>query len=122
MIILDTDHLSILDRDTVPGLVLSTRLSESPDEDVAVSIITYEEQMRGWLSYVAGANSPSKQAEAYRKLRHHLETFRDVPIIDYDEVFLPAAKVGKNRYHGPQNCSNNVGPRGSFAQSESGRF
>ncbi len=45
--ILDTDHLSIADRDTVEGFNLGRRLSSVPPEEVAVTIVTYEEQMRG---------------------------------------------------------------------------
>ncbi len=85
MRVLDTDHLSILDLDTIEAFNLGRRLAALPQEDVAVSIITYEEQMRGWLAYVARANTPSKQIEAYAKLRSHVERFRRIPILDYDE-------------------------------------
>ena len=85
MTILDTDHLSFLDQDTLEGFNLGRRLAALPEEDVAVTIVTYEEQMRGWLSYVARANMPSRQIEAYRKLRFHVERFRRIPLLDYNE-------------------------------------
>jgi tRNA(fMet)-specific endonuclease VapC len=85
MHILDTDHLSIFDQDTVEGFNLGRRLAALPEEEVFVTIITYEEQMRGWLAYVARANTPAKQIEAYTKLRRHIERFRRIPILDYDE-------------------------------------
>ena len=85
MHILDTDHLSILDLDTIEAFNLGRRLAALPEEDVAVTIVTYEEQMRGWLTYVARANTPTKQIEAYAKLRRHVERFRRIPILDYDE-------------------------------------
>jgi tRNA(fMet)-specific endonuclease VapC len=85
MIILDTDHLSLLDRDNLTGLALGERLSEVVGEPVFVTIITYEEQTRGWLTYVAKANTPEKQVEAYRRLHRHIETFQAIPILDYDE-------------------------------------
>ena len=47
-------------------------------------IITYEEQMRGWLSYVAQANNPARQVEAYQRLRLFVEHFHRIPLIDYD--------------------------------------
>ncbi len=84
MYILDTDHLSILDKDTIEGFNLGRRLASVPREEVAVTIVTYEEQMRGWLSYVARANTPARQIEAYQRLRQHVETFRTIPMIDYD--------------------------------------
>lgn len=85
MVILDTDHRSVLDQDTLEGFNLGRRLAALPEAEVAVTIITYEEQMRGWLNYVARANSPQRQIEAYRKLRLHIEQFRRIPLLDYDE-------------------------------------
>ncbi len=85
MHILDTDHLSIMDQDTMESFNLGRRLAALPEEEVAVTIITYEEQMRGWLAYVARANTPARQIEAYAKLRRHVERFRHIPILDYDE-------------------------------------
>jgi tRNA(fMet)-specific endonuclease VapC len=84
MVILDTDHLSIFDQDTIEGFNLGRRLAVLPEDEVAVTIITYEEQMRGWLAYVARANTPDRQIEAYRKLRLHIERFRRIPLLDYD--------------------------------------
>ena len=85
MVILDTDHLSVFDQDTLEGFNLGRRLAALPEEEVAVTIITYEEQMRGWLTYVARANSTQRQIEAYRKLQLHIEQFRRIPLLDYDE-------------------------------------
>ena len=84
MLILDTDHLSILDQDTVEAFNLGRRLATQRQADVAVTIITYEEQMRGWLAYVARANNVERQIEAYQRLRAHIERFRRIPIFDYD--------------------------------------
>ena len=47
MLILDTDHLSILDQNTMEAFNLGRRLAALPPEEVAATIITYEEQMRG---------------------------------------------------------------------------
>ena len=85
MHVLDTDHLSILDQDTIEAFNLGRRLTSLSEEEVAVTIITYEEQMRGWLAYIARAKTPTKQIEAYAKLRRHIERFRRIPILDYDE-------------------------------------
>ncbi len=85
MYALDTDHLSFLDQDTIEGFNLGRRLATVPPADVKVTIITYEEQMRGWLTYVARANTPERQADAYQKLRLHVERFRKIPMLDYDE-------------------------------------
>ena len=83
--ILDTDHLSIADRDTVEGVNLGRRLSAVPPEEVAVTVVTYEEQMRGWLAYIARAHTTEQQVQAYRRLRVHIERFRRIPLVDFDE-------------------------------------
>ena len=84
MLILDTDHLSLVDKDTIAAFNIGRRLAAVPPGEVAVSIITYEEQMRGWLSYVAQANNSVRQVEAYQKLRLFVERFHQIPLIDYD--------------------------------------
>ena len=50
MLVLNTDHLSLIDKDTMAAFKIGRRLAAVPPGEVAVSIITYEEQMRGWLS------------------------------------------------------------------------
>ena len=48
MIILDTDHISMLQyRDSPQAFALQARLEVLPLEDVATTVITVEEQMRG---------------------------------------------------------------------------
>ena len=83
--ILDTEHLSILERDCAEAVILSMRLAGVHDGNVAVTIITYEEQMRGWMAYISKANTSGRQVQAYRKLRAHVERYRRIPLLDYDE-------------------------------------
>ena len=91
MIILDTDCLSLLDRER---LVESSKLRQnleqfSPDE-LFTTIITFEEQMRGWLAYLAKSRALDNQINAYQKLHRFLETYRNTQVLDFDE---DAAKV-----------------------------
>jgi tRNA(fMet)-specific endonuclease VapC len=91
--ILDTDHLSILDQNSVESGRLTARLAEGAPNTFFVSIITYEEQMRGWLSYLAQAATVERQVPAYRKLRRHVDRYRAVPLLDFDE--RAAAEYGR---------------------------
>ena len=50
MYILDTDHLSLIQRNNQEGRQILARLATIEDVSVAVTIITYEEQIRGRLS------------------------------------------------------------------------
>ena len=85
MFILDTDHLSILEWGGGESLRLQERLAGQPAEEVATTIINFEEQMRGWLAYVARARSQTQQVEAYCRLRQHLDNYRLIPVLDFDE-------------------------------------
>ena len=51
MIHLDTDHLSLLQaRDAPVAFALQSRLEAFPPDEVVTTVITLEEQMRGWLA------------------------------------------------------------------------
>jgi tRNA(fMet)-specific endonuclease VapC len=73
MYILDTDHLSVLDRGGATASNLLQRLATVDPNSVATSIINYEEQMRGWMSYTAKAQAETQLIEAYRQLKRQLQ-------------------------------------------------
>lgn len=85
MWLLDTDHLSILERGGSTALTLQLRLGQVQAKQLGTTIINYEEQMRGWMSRVAQAKTPQKLVEAYARLQQHVEAFRDTQIAAYDE-------------------------------------
>jgi tRNA(fMet)-specific endonuclease VapC len=98
MFILDTDHLSILEWGGTESLRLQERLAGQPPEEVATTIINFEEQMRGWLAYVARARSLPQQVEAYHRLRRHLDNYRLIPVLDFDErAAAELARLQKGR-------------------------
>jgi tRNA(fMet)-specific endonuclease VapC len=56
MVILDTNLVSLLQAaDSKPKAILSARLRGLDSTAVATTIVTYEEQMRGWLAFKAQA-------------------------------------------------------------------
>lgn len=67
MLVLDTDHLTELGYGTPPGRWLAKRLDQSSAE-VAITIITVQEQMQGWMARVAKAKSIDDQIHAYAAL------------------------------------------------------
>lgn len=98
MFILDTDHLSVLERGGEGSFRLQERLAGQPPEEVATTILNFEEQMRGWLAYVARARSLPQQVEAYRRLRRHLDNYRLIPVLDFDErAAAELARLQKKR-------------------------
>jgi tRNA(fMet)-specific endonuclease VapC len=85
MFVLDTDHMSLLEWDNVGAFRLRERLARCEPSEVATTIVCYEEQVRGWMAYIARARSINQQIEAYRRLRNHLDNYRQIPILDFDE-------------------------------------
>lgn len=85
MYLLDTDHLSVLERGGAIAARLRMRLEQVPAHEVAVSIISYEEQTRGWLRYVARARTDEEQREAYGYVQQHLLLFCRIPLVVYDQ-------------------------------------
>jgi hypothetical protein len=53
-----------------------------PVDSVFVSIISSEEQMRGWLAHLAGTCSLERQVGIQAQLRKHLQTYCSIPILD----------------------------------------
>jgi len=85
MLVLDTDHLSLLEWGGQDSAALRERLADVAPDDVVTTIISYEEQMRGWMAYLARAKSVDQQVEAYIRLRQHLDNYRQIPILEFDD-------------------------------------
>ncbi|MCU0544163.1 MAG: PIN domain-containing protein [Oscillatoriaceae cyanobacterium Prado104] len=85
MYLLDTDSLSILEHGGETARLLIAKLSILEANELAVTIISYEEQMRGWLSYLARSRSIQAQVEAYKRLKKQLENYCAISVIDFDE-------------------------------------
>jgi tRNA(fMet)-specific endonuclease VapC len=86
MVILDTDHLSLLQRrESAESRILQDRLDRLETGSRATTIVTYEEQSRGWMAYMARAQTVAQEIAAYSRLKRHLEDFCMIDILDFDE-------------------------------------
>lgn len=65
---------------------LRERLADISEKNVVSTIINYEEQIRGWMAYIAKAKTISEQVVGYQRLRRHLENFRHTPVVDFDDI------------------------------------
>jgi tRNA(fMet)-specific endonuclease VapC len=91
MIILDTDHISLLQHpDSAEGQRLVQRLATSPDRDIVTTVVTVEEQMRGWLQVIARYRDLQQQAAYYQKLIDFIRFFNKWRILPLGE---PAVQV-----------------------------
>lgn len=85
MLVLDTDHMSLLEWGGEGSAALRERLVDVAPNEVATTIINYEEQMRGWMAYIARAKSMAQQLDAYGRLRRYLDNYRQIPVLNFDK-------------------------------------
>jgi len=81
LFVLDTDHLSLYQRGVEP--LLSRLLSHPPDE-LAITIITIEEQLRGRLAQVRKASTTAQLSESYRWLGETVDQLSRLPTLYFD--------------------------------------
>ena len=92
LFVLDTDHLSLYQRGVEP--LLSRLLSHSPDE-LAITIITIEEQLRGRLAQIRKATTAAHLSECYRWLGETVDQLSRLPTLYFDDS---AATTYENCY------------------------
>jgi tRNA(fMet)-specific endonuclease VapC len=86
MTILDTDHLSLVFiPESAAGVRILARLLSMGIQQVATTIVTYEEQTRGRLAQIAGARGSIQEIRAYRELNRSLDDFRTIHVFDFEE-------------------------------------
>lgn len=68
--LLDTDHISILQRESGPEFrEIASRLAQVDEKDVAVSIVSFHEQTAGANAYVAQARTADDTVHGYARRR-----------------------------------------------------
>lgn len=86
MILLDTDHVTVLWYTEHPRCAaLNARLQSLQNEVAATTVITAEEQMRGWLAEIARMRGARKQIPAYERLANLFRFFARWPIVPFDD-------------------------------------
>jgi tRNA(fMet)-specific endonuclease VapC len=80
--ILDTDHITLY-RHGHP--ILTKQVDGTPDYQLAVTIISFEEQMRGWLAQIRRKQkNDAALTLAYMNLRETIEYFCQMNMLDFD--------------------------------------
>ena len=82
MFILDTDHVSLFQRHNPR---VSARVLATPAQELATTVITVEEQLRGRLERVRRARSDAEVVRAYHNLLATSLYLRTITIIGFDE-------------------------------------
>ena len=79
--ILDSDHLSLYQRNYES---IGTYLLRIQPEDIAITIVSIEELIRGRFAQIRKANTPQKQVYAYHWLSITFKFLCDYTILKYD--------------------------------------
>lgn len=86
MIILDTDHVSFLENENPAANRLNRRLRAASAERLRVTVVSYEEQTRGWMARLAKMRDVAEQIGAYRRLAEQLRNYCAWLMLEFDEV------------------------------------
>ncbi len=84
--VLDTDHMSFLQYDSEEAKAILLRLRAVPRDDIATTVATYEEQMRGRMARLASTNKPQGQIVMYTELKQTLQQYCFIPVLDFDTI------------------------------------
>lgn len=86
MILLDTDHFSVLtDGRHLLHSQFVSRLTET-DDSVAIPVISVEEQLRAWLAQIHRVQDVRKQVTPYDRLIRLLDTLGDWDVVRWSEA------------------------------------
>ncbi|AVZ30869.1 type II toxin-antitoxin system VapC family toxin [Nodularia spumigena CS-584] len=85
--ILDTDHLSLFQN---KDPIVTQRISQENPENIALTVITLQEQMKGWLKEINKYNSQpfnsnNKLVWAYKGLADEIEFFKSIRLLTFDD-------------------------------------
>ncbi len=100
MIIFDTDVLTLIETPGTPEYRrIEARIAQAPPGDeILTSVITYDEQTRGWLAYAAKAKTPEEEERAYRRLQKHLENYKQLDLKSFDLAAVHRFRALRQQY------------------------
>lgn len=99
MILLDTDHLTLLKYPDSPRYAaLTARMEASPDQEIGTTIISVEEQWRGWLAVISREREVTRQVRAYQELLGLLDFLGRWTVLPFEDA--AAARFGRLRGDG----------------------
>lgn len=84
MIVLDTDHLSVLKYHDSPLSRMLERKLDAAREPIFTTIVSVEEQLRGWLSFIKSQSHVTRLVVAYRELEIALQFTHGFRIVPFD--------------------------------------
>jgi tRNA(fMet)-specific endonuclease VapC len=78
--VLDTDHLTLLGKG---HREVAARVAATPQNDLAITIPSIEEQLRAWFTQVRKARDAARLARSYQGLFDVIEMARRLPVLPF---------------------------------------
>jgi tRNA(fMet)-specific endonuclease VapC len=109
--VLDSDHLSILQRKKGNEYVtLQSRLATVPETDVFTTIISFHEQSGGWYKNLAQPRRQRDVVYAYEMLHRVIARFGEMQVLPFDdEAAVQFESLRKQRIVQPLFCKSGLG-------------
>jgi tRNA(fMet)-specific endonuclease VapC len=85
VIILDTDHLSILGHpESGRAMALAGRLDTSPDRPFGITIVSVVEQFRGWSAEINKAKGVAHEVRTYDRFSRFIDFIRQLLVFPFN--------------------------------------
>jgi tRNA(fMet)-specific endonuclease VapC len=86
MFLLDTDHISFLQRTSSAEFArLSSRISQYDEDDIYFSVVSFHEQALGWNSLISRSRDSVGILRGYEGISQMIVQYTDVQILPYDQ-------------------------------------
>jgi len=86
-VVLDTNHLSVLQWQDQPACDhLLARLDQLAPDDIATTIVSFQEQVQGWSAFLNRARKPAQVVLAYAKLEAVWRSFLKMNVLSFDDA------------------------------------
>jgi tRNA(fMet)-specific endonuclease VapC len=84
--ILDTDHISVLQHEDSPeAIALTRRLDALAKTEIATTVVTLEEQSRSWLSLIGRYSDVRQQVAYYDRFAAMFDFFAGWQVLRFEE-------------------------------------
>ena len=88
MLVLDTDHVTEYQRGTSAAAQRLKQRLDSATEPYATTIITVEENMRGWMAAIRRTNDPRRQIDGYSRFQRLFNFYATWNILEWNAAVV----------------------------------
>ena len=87
LFVLDSDILSLLQSGNA---TIAARVTKCAPGEVAITVISLDEQLRGWYTRIRNAKNPQQLAHGYERLACTVSDLAGTRILSYTEIAIAA--------------------------------